>query len=187
MLTGSPLSEPCAPCCATTAATLGDTSLRCGTTTIATTAATAAADAAIQGHRRRGCEGAAVIGTTTSSVAASSLVGGDVCVHRVPEARGRVAFGKPAQRVARGAHLGQLLAPLGRGLELRLDRGALGVGELAVEVRRQHVGIEGVVVHVAHGPVTPSATSAARNRRRPRWMRDRTVPIGTPVASAICS
>ena len=55
MLTGSPLSEPCAPCCATTAATLGDTSLRCGTTTIATTAATAAADAAIHVQRRPRC------------------------------------------------------------------------------------------------------------------------------------
>ena len=60
----------------------------------------------------------------------------------------------------------------------KVDLDPFGIGELAVEIRRKHV---------AHGPVTPSATSEARNMRRPRWMRDRAVPIGTPVASAICS
>ena len=36
-----------------------------------------------------------------------------------------------------------------------------------------------------HSP--PSAVSAARSRRRPRWMRERTVPMGTPSEAAISS
>ena len=90
----------------------------------------------------------AVIGTTTSSSRFASSSSAATCACTASQnPAGASRSAKPAERVARGAHLGQLVAPLGRRLELRLDRGALGVGELTVEVRRQHVGIE----HVGSG------------------------------------
>ena len=191
---GSPLSEPCAPCCATTAATLGETSLRCGTTMIATTAATAAAAAA--SHPAP---------AATRGVRAPRDRPGDrdddlVGVRRRRRRRRRRARGRASQNPAGASRVGtprsasraaRTSASSSRHSADASSRASTSarsdVGELAVEVGREHVGHRARSLHVAHGPVTPSATSAARSRRRPRWMRDRTVPMGTPVASAICS
>ena len=192
----SPTSEVAAPCCVATAVTFGRTAVRPGTTTTAITAAATAAAPAIQPARDfrcppgfdgddRGAFGGGVVGT---------LVVGRFHVreHRVPETGRRLASGQPAHGRARDGDLVELGAQLDRRGEPRFDLHALVDGELAVEISREEGVIVGSVPErasrvVGHGPITPPAVSEARNMRRPRWIRDRTVPIGTPVDSAICS
>ena len=103
-----------------------------------------------------------------------------------PRARRRVRRRTPravrgaaarARARARRADLLEDLSPLGVGREARLDGDAFVIGALTVEVRRQDLFGEGVGIH----------DSAVRRRRRPRWMRERTVPTGMPCAPAISS
>ena len=104
-----------------------------------------------------------------------------------PSGASRDSAGR-APRAGRRSTSSSSAAPFGRDREPRLDRGAL--------VRRRARRRDKPTASRGRGPksraslmspVTPSAASDGRSRRRPRWIRDRTVPMGTPVASAICS
>ena len=79
------------------------------------------------GRRRTSSSGRVVVGADASRATTSQK----------PSAASRA--GSRAHRVARRAHVVELGAPLGRFGQARVDRGALGRAELAVEVGREHV------------------------------------------------
>ena len=121
--------------------------------------------------------------TTTAATAATPEIHRAVFDHgrgsSSLEEPGRwLTLGQCPHECARRGDLVEDRAPLGISGEARFDRRALGGVALVVEVRRKKlfgkVGGRGDV---------GGHESADRSRRRPRWMRDRTVPTGIPWAS----
>src|SRR5262249_34660967 len=101
----------------------------------------------------------------------------------LPEPGRRLVRRQSAQRVAGVCDLVPLGAPFGGRREICVDRLTLGGVELAVEIGGEAVVGSQIRVHA----VSPAPTRAFRSSRRPRWIRDRTVPTGTPRDSAISS
>ena len=109
----------------------------------------------------------------------------------VDEAGGRLRHRERAHGIARGADLGQDRAPLRRRLEARTrprrarraSARRRGTRTARPRADRRTAAVE--LVHVARH-AAPSV-NMARSMRRPRCRRERTVPTGTPSASAICS
>ena len=126
--------------------------------------------------------GAVGVGVGSRSSSAASTFA--TTVSQKPAGASRRGSPRTASRATRD--LVELGAQLGRRREPRFDLHPLVDGELAVEIPREEVVVVGSVPErqsrvVGHGPTTPPAVNEARSMRRPRWMRDRTVPIGTPV------
>ena len=102
------------------------------------------------------------------------------CAARLANARGEplgeIGCGQAREpRAERPLALG--LGPAGRArLEMRGDRGRFGREKLAVDEPRDAFGLAAQSTRPA---------SASRSSARPRWIRDMTVPTGTPMLSAI--
>ena len=124
-------------------------------------AATAAAKA--QAARRRG------VATATGPAQSRNAPGRGVDRHDPDGVSGAGDLVELEPAVGTGGQVGIGLPPGGR-------------GQLVVEIGREGV------VKVPTGAGRPgNHCRAVRRRRRPRWMRDRTVPTGTAIASAISS
>ena len=180
----SPTSELAAPCCVTTAATFGRTSVRPGTTITAMTAATTAAAPAIHptrdfrflrdsmattvAPRRRRRRSSSAASTFARPCPRSRRAPRFAAAHAPRRVRGDLfelggSSADAAIRASTATRSSAVSSP-SRYPERKADRGSVPETQSRV---------------VGHGPTTPPAMSEARNMRRPRWMRDRTVPIGT--------
>ncbi len=109
--------------------------------------------------------------------------------HAVPEPGWRHRLGQAAQEIPGGGERGGFLTEDGVGAETGVEGRHLPGGELAVEERRDVLGgVRGGEV-VAGAGHRASRRWARRRRRiaRPRWMRERTVPTGTPSCAEISS
>jgi hypothetical protein len=95
--------------------------------------------------------------------------------HALEEAERRLDGWEGADERAGLADEAQLAPALGALLEVGAHAALLAGGELAVEQGAEQVA--GVAVHVR--------VNASRSMARPRWMRLRTVPTGTPSTSLI--
>src|SRR5215472_17633117 len=97
------------------------------------------------------------------------------------EFRGRAVIRRRlADAIAQPLERGDFRAAIGTALKMAAEQRALRLGEFAVEIRVEpRPGL--LALHLCY----PFLSHPRRSAERARWRRDITVPIGTPVTSAI--